>query len=71
MSEMEQTEPKKCVTCKYSWPHKIYDHGAYIVMCKYYLITKCRRGCPVGWCDKYEPRNGTEKKKRWCGGGMI
>ena len=46
---MIKTDRKLCKKCKY---HTfISDIGIY---CWYYMITNKHRGCPVGYCNKFE-----------------
>lgn len=58
-SKMIQTTGKICQKCKYILTN---GHSGKDMTCMYLEITGKRRGCPVGWCDKYEP-----KKKRRSG----
>lgn len=45
--KLRKTSKALCKTCKYSiWMGQE-------VGCYYIVITKKRRGCPIGWCDKY------------------
>lgn len=59
MSEMRKTTRTLCQQCKYSRSNGNGTGSKYSVTCAYLEITKKRRGCGVGWCDKFEP-----KKKR-------
>ena len=49
---MNKTTPHDCQKCKHSTVIK----SLHYVACDYYLNTGKRRGCPVGWCDKFEPK---------------
>ena len=51
--EMIKTTPKLCRKCKYS---SINGQGCRDIACMYIEYTRQRRGCPVGMCDKYEPK---------------
>lgn len=50
---MIKTTAKLCRKCRYS---SINGQGCKDVACMYIEYTKKRRGCPVGMCDKYEPK---------------
>lgn len=54
--EMIETSLKLCKSCEYG----LYNGTNGGVICDYISITKHSRKCPVGQCDKYQPR----KKKR-------
>ena len=54
--EMIKTSLKVCRNCKYG----LYNGTNGGVSCNYILITLQSRNCPVGQCDKYQPR----KRKR-------
>lgn len=49
--DMIRVDKKMCKSCKHSSSH---SHGSIDVICNYILDTGHRRGCPVGWCNKYE-----------------
>lgn len=51
----KRTSKKYCKSCRFSAP------TASNVVCDYLCITKQRRNCPVGWCDKKEPRKRVKK----------
>lgn len=46
---MHKTSKSYCKKCK-------YNGGIHMgcMVCDYYLVTKNRRGCNVGECDKFE-----------------
>lgn len=52
MEEMRITSQKYCSKCLYYSPGSSNDW-----CCAYYSITKKRRGCKVGMCDKFTPRD--------------
>ena len=60
MGEMHKTSPAYCGKCKYS-----YGGGYFNTICDRYLVLGIgnRRGCPVGWCDKFEPKTKKYKAK--------
>lgn len=45
-----RTSTKLCKSCRYSGKLSTTQ-----ICCEYILIEKKRRGCPLGWCDKYQP----------------
>ena len=47
--KMHKTSEKYCKECKYHGS----IHSGYMT-CDRYLITKKRRECPIGYCDKFE-----------------
>lgn len=49
LRELKPINQKLCGRCRY---HTIIETKFY---CFYICITKKQRGCPAGWCDKYEP----------------
>lgn len=49
MGEMHKTSKSYCKKCKY---HGNIHMGC--MTCDYYLVTKKRRDCEVGQCDKFE-----------------
>ena len=53
-TKMKKTSRRRCLSCKYS-----STSGE--LTCNYYLDTKQRRGCPVGYCDKYEKGHSIRK----------
>lgn len=53
---MIKTSLEVCKSCKYG----LYNGTNGGVICDYISITKHSRKCPVGKCDKYQPR----KRKR-------
>lgn len=55
---MVKTSRALCRSCKYS--HIPSDCAA---ICMYYLLTKKRRGCEIGECDKYEPKTKRRVKR--------
>lgn len=57
MSEMVRTTPAMCKKCKYSL---VNGQSKNDTTCAYIEFKKKSRGCPVGWCDKYE-RKGRKK----------
>ena len=56
-STMEKTTKAMCRKCTHCWSQAA---GEYSVMCHYVLDTGKRRNCPIGYCDKFEPK----KRKR-------
>lgn len=68
MAEMVQTSNSYCRKCKFSAIHntnrKSEDGVTQQITCNYLLVTKNRRGCPVGYCDKFEPRDEKGSKKK-------
>lgn len=54
-----RTSQKMCRRCRYSTTIS----GNYNV-CYYISYTKKHRGCPVGWCDKYEPKRRKRRTKK-------
>ena len=57
-TSMRKTTQAYCRKCGYS--SIIY---ANTVACSYFLITGERRGCEVGYCDKFAKRNGRKRIK--------
>ena len=55
--DMVKTNKKMCEKCIHSWKGNKQDP-----MCHYILDTGKRRGCPVGWCNKFEQRKRGRKK---------
>lgn len=51
MAEMQKTNKELCRGCIYS----IIISGSRYA-CDYMDKAKQRRNCPVGWCNKYEPK---------------
>ena len=49
MGKMHKTSKSYCKKCKYHGPTHME-----CMICNYFLITKKRRGCEVGKCDKFE-----------------
>lgn len=68
MAEMVKTSYSYCRKCKYSAIHNANKKGeegtTQPTTCNYLLETKKRRGCPVGLCDKFEPRDEKGLKKK-------
>lgn len=56
--EMVETTGKMCRSCRYSLTD---GQAKRDITCMYLEFTGHRRGCPVGWCDKYEKKR-KEKK---------
>lgn len=58
MGEMVITTKKHCKGCKY---------GIYIstetIACNYLVMTNKLRDCEIGFCDKFEPKKRTRKKR--------
>lgn len=55
--EMIETSLKLCKSCKYG----LYNGTNGGVICDYIGVTKHSRKCPVGKCDKYQPKKGKKK----------
>lgn len=51
IKEMQRTSQQLCRSCRFSMPISGIAYA-----CDYLCMTKTRRNCPIGWCDKYEPR---------------
>ena len=62
MAEMRKTTREFCQKCKYSISNGATTGSKYSVTCGYFEKTEKRRGCPVGWCDKFEPK--VKRRKR-------
>ena len=54
----KKTNARLCQRCRY----KVELSGS-TPYCDYLHKTGERRNCPVGWCDKYEPRNKRKVRK--------
>ena len=50
---MHKTSEKYCSKCNH--------FSTSVNMCTYYMDTGFRRGCPVGWCDKFDRKKGRRK----------
>ena len=69
--KMQKTTQRLCKRCKYGSG----SVAQYKVYCNYLVDTGNRRGCPVGYCDKYETTTGrkwnrldvrkTGERKKW------
>lgn len=57
--EMVKTNIPYCIKCKYGRSNNVGRFDG----CMYYLETGNDRGCPVGYCDKFEPRTNKRIKK--------
>lgn len=62
MGKMKKVTQEDCRKCKYSMQTSLKGieriNGTSIRrICMYIVITNKRRGCPVGMCDKFEPRS--------------
>lgn len=55
---MIKTSLEVCKSCKYG----LYNGTNGGVICDYISMTKKRRNCPVGQCDKYEAKKGKRKE---------
>ena len=58
-SDMIKTSRKLCRTCRY-----VGRASEHVTECDYLGKTDMRRGCPVGWCNKYEEDPSKAKKRR-------
>lgn len=58
MSEMVRTTPAMCKRCKYSL---VNGQSRMDTTCAYIEFKRKRRGCPVGWYDKYEEKRKGKK----------
>ena len=56
--DMIQVDKKKCRSCIHLW----IQGASGVTACQYVLNTGQRRECPVGWCNKFEPKK--RKRKR-------
>lgn len=61
MSEMLKTTPAMCKKCKYSLVNGQFKNDT---TCAYIEYKRQSRGCPVGWCDKYEEKRKGRSKRR-------
>lgn len=52
--DMVKTDIKLCRSCRY-----------FSDACMYYLDTGKNRGCPVGWCNKYEKGKRPPSRDGW------
>ena len=50
--DMIQVDKKKCRSCIHSWK----NYASSEMACQYVVNTGHSRECPVGWCNKFEPR---------------
>lgn len=57
MSEMKKTTIAYCKGCVYNM-----TISSTVIACDYMHMTGQRRGCPVGYCDKKEPKT---TRKSW------
>lgn len=55
--EIRKTTAQVCKTCVYS---KVFSGG--MRMCDYLGMTRKRRDCPVGYCDKYKTKSQMRRK---------
>lgn len=55
-TKMMKTSNRKCAECLYSTGGE--KNGT---ICFYYIITKKRRNCEIGFCDKYKKATRKEK----------
>lgn len=55
--KLTKTSPSYCGRCIYH--DKSGDQKGF---CTYLLDTGKRRGCPIGYCDKFEQKNGRRRK---------
>ena len=53
---MRKTTATLCQQCKYSLSNGNGSGSKYAVTCAYLEITKKRRNCEVGLCDKFEAK---------------
>lgn len=51
MGKKVKTSPGYCNKCHYSRKNTSSFDG-----CSYYIDTGLRRGCEVGYCDKFKPK---------------
>lgn len=58
--EMQKTTPELCRKCVHSLTHGSLTE----VICNYYEDTGNRRGCPVGYCDKFKSGQRKEIKTK-------
>ena len=62
LKKMVKTTKSYCQKCEYCFGGQ---SDTALISCDYLLKTGKRRNCPVGKCDKFEPRIDTKKEIPW------